>query len=85
MGVADPAFAAEAMTLPGENFLADQMAVADPDAIHVVRERLRIFANETAPIVDYYRAQGIVTTIDATGEVAEITKRALDAVAAVRD
>jgi aminopeptidase N len=37
----DPAFAAEAMTLPGENFLADQMAVADPDAIHAVREAAR--------------------------------------------
>ncbi len=37
----DPAFAAEAMVLPGENFLADQMAVADPDAIHAVREAAR--------------------------------------------
>jgi adenylate kinase len=55
------------------------------DSEDVVRERLRIYAKETAPIVDFYRAQGIVTTIDATGEVEEITKRALDAVAAVRD
>jgi aminopeptidase N len=38
---ADGAFAAEAMTLPGENFLADQMAVADPDAIHAMREAAR--------------------------------------------
>jgi aminopeptidase N len=38
---ADPAFAAEAMTLPSETFLADQMAVADPDAIHAVREAAR--------------------------------------------
>ena len=37
----DPAFAAEAMSLPGEAFLADQMAVADPDAIHAVREAAR--------------------------------------------
>jgi adenylate kinase len=55
------------------------------DSEDVVRERLRIYAKETAPIIDFYRAQGIVTTIDATGEVEEITKRALDAVAAVRD
>ena len=34
---ADPAFAAEALALPGEGFLADQMAVADPAAIHAVR------------------------------------------------
>jgi aminopeptidase N len=38
---ADPAFAAEALALPGEGFLADQMAVADPVTIHRVRKRLR--------------------------------------------
>jgi aminopeptidase N len=36
----DPAFAAEALTLPSETFLAEQMAVVDPDAIHTVRTRL---------------------------------------------
>ncbi len=35
---ADPAFAAEAILLPGETLLADSMAVIDPDAIHAVRE-----------------------------------------------
>ncbi|MDB5375008.1 MAG: Membrane alanine aminopeptidase, partial [Belnapia sp.] len=38
---ADPAFAAEALALPGEGFLADQMAIADPQAIHQVRQHLR--------------------------------------------
>jgi aminopeptidase N len=38
---ADPAFAAEALALPGEAFLADQMAVADVDAIHEVRNKTR--------------------------------------------
>ena len=37
----DPAFAAEALALPGENFVADQMETADPQAIHQVREYLR--------------------------------------------
>ncbi len=39
---ADPAFAAEALALPGEAFLADQMAVADVDAIHAVRDDARV-------------------------------------------
>jgi aminopeptidase N len=30
----DPAFAAEALSLPGEGFLADEMEIADPVAIH---------------------------------------------------
>ena len=38
---ADPAFAAEALSLPGEGFLADQMEIADPVAIHAVRQHLR--------------------------------------------
>jgi len=37
----DPAFAAEALTLPSEAFLADQMPIVDIDAVHVVRENAR--------------------------------------------
>jgi aminopeptidase N len=38
---ADPAFAAEALALPAETFIAEQMALVDPDAIHVTRRGLR--------------------------------------------
>src|SRR5687768_13344471 len=37
----DPAFAAEALNLPAESFLAEQMDVVDPDALHQSRNRLR--------------------------------------------
>ncbi|WP_040613336.1 aminopeptidase N [Teichococcus cervicalis] len=37
----DPAFAAESLPLPSEDFVADQMATADPEAIHAVRRFLR--------------------------------------------
>lgn len=37
----DPAFAAEALILPAEALLADEMAIADPDAIHHVRQVTR--------------------------------------------
>jgi aminopeptidase N len=37
----DPAFAAEALTLPSETFLAEQMAVVDPDRLHGSRNALR--------------------------------------------
>jgi aminopeptidase N len=37
----DQAFAAEALTLPSEGFLADQLAVVDVDAIHAAREGAR--------------------------------------------
>ena len=38
---ADPEFAAEALTLPGENVLADAMTVADTEAVHAAREFAR--------------------------------------------
>ena len=37
----DPAFAAEALTLPAETFLAEQMEVVDPDLLHESRNTLR--------------------------------------------
>jgi aminopeptidase N len=39
-GPRDPAFAAECLQMPGEGVLAEQMPVADPDAIHAARKRL---------------------------------------------
>jgi aminopeptidase N len=37
----DPAFAAETLNLPAETFLAEQLEVVDPDALHEARNRLR--------------------------------------------
>jgi len=37
----DPAFAAEMLALPSESYIAEQMAVVDPDAIHAVRDEVK--------------------------------------------
>jgi aminopeptidase N len=37
----DPAFAAEALVLPAESYVAEQLDVVDPDAIHAARNALR--------------------------------------------
>jgi aminopeptidase N len=42
----DSAFIAEAVLLPSESFIGDQMAVVDPDAIHAAREGLRVALGE---------------------------------------
>jgi aminopeptidase N len=39
-GGRDPAFAAECLQLPSESYLAECMAVADPDAIHAARMKV---------------------------------------------
>jgi len=43
---ADPAFVAEALSLPGEATLAEQLEVVDPDALHAARNGLRRFLAE---------------------------------------
>jgi aminopeptidase N len=40
-GGGDPAFASEALSLPSEGYIAEQMQVVEPDAIHAVRVGLR--------------------------------------------
>ena len=37
----DPAFAAEALSLPAESYLAEQLTQVDPDALHAARNALR--------------------------------------------
>ncbi len=47
---ADPAFAAEALTLPSESFLADQLDVIDVEAIHAVRDFARAAIGEALAV-----------------------------------
>ena len=56
----DPAFAAEMLALPSENYIAEQMPVVDPDAIHAVRDELkaRLAAALREELHTVYRAQG---------------------------
>ncbi|MEV0120974.1 adenylate kinase [Streptomyces sp. NPDC050703] len=49
------------------------------DSEDTVRKRLEVYHTQTEPIIDYYRAQGLVVTISALGKVDEVTERAMDA------
>jgi adenylate kinase len=51
----------------------------DDDKPETVAERLRVYADQTAPLVDYYGGQGKLVGIDATGPVEDVTQRAIDA------
>ncbi|NGO41002.1 adenylate kinase [Streptomyces ureilyticus] len=51
----------------------------DDDSEETVRRRLEVYHTQTEPIIDYYRAQGLVVTISALGKVEEVTRRAMDA------
>ena len=50
------------------------------DEPEAVRTRLRVYEEQTAPVLDWYRRDGAqVAVVDAVGEVSEVTERALAA------
>ncbi len=51
----------------------------DDDLPATVRRRLEVYAEQTAPLVGFYRSAGLLRSITASGPVEEITKRAIDA------
>jgi adenylate kinase len=44
-----------------------------------VERRLEVYGEQTRPLVEYYRARGMLRAIDADGEVGEVTARLLTA------
>jgi adenylate kinase len=51
----------------------------DDDSEETVRKRLEVYHTQTEPIIDYYKAQGLVVTISALGKVEDVTTRAMEA------
>ncbi len=52
------------------------------DTEEVIRHRMSVYAEQTAPLIDVYEARDLVVTVDGLGEVAEVTARILSALAA---
>jgi adenylate kinase len=50
------------------------LVVRDDDKPETVRKRLEVYHAETEPIIGYYRAKGILKTIDATVPISDATK-----------
>lgn len=53
--------------------------VREDDKPETVRHRLTVYRELTAPLVDFYDAEGLLLRIDADGDVADVTARALAA------
>jgi adenylate kinase len=69
---------------PREDGLCDRcgghLFARDDDKAVTVAERLRVYARDTAPLGDYYGAQGKLIGVDAAGPVDDVTVRAIDAI-----
>ena len=49
------------------------------DNEEVIRHRLKVYEEETAPLIAKYRERGIVKEVDGLGEIADVTERILKA------
>ena len=47
------------------------------DTPDVIRNRQKIYWEQTAPLLDFYQKKGILKDVDGLGEISEITERIL--------
>ena len=52
------------------------------DTEDVIRHRMSVYAEQTAPLIDVYEKRGILVTVDGLGAVDDVTQRILSALAA---
>lgn len=51
----------------------------EDDKAEVITRRLEVYEEQTAPIISFYRNEGLLITVSAVGSVQEITERAISA------
>ena len=56
----------------------------EDDKAEVISRRLEVYKEQTAPIISFYRNEGLLITISATGPVNEITDSAIAALSRVK-
>jgi len=56
----------------------------DDDQAEVIKRRLEVYAEQTEPIISFYRNEGLLITISASGPVNEITDSAIAALSRVK-
>jgi adenylate kinase len=70
----------DAPTLPGicDN-CGSQLFQRDDDKPETILRRLEVYAEQTEPLTGYYSSLGLLVAISASGEVDEVTERAISA------
>ncbi len=52
----------------------------DDDKPETVERRIRVYMNQTAPLIDYYRSKGLLVEVDGTKSIEEVSKEILTAI-----
>ena len=60
-----------------------QLTQRDDDKAEVIARRLAVYEEQTAPIISFYRNEGLLITIAAVGSVQEITERCIAALSRI--
>jgi adenylate kinase len=59
-----------------------QLEQRDDDKEETVRERLRVYHEQTAPLISYYENQGLLCPVAAEGSIEEVTANLMEALQA---
>ena len=57
----------------------------DDDGEEIVRERLRVYRNKTAPVLGFYRERDLVVDVDGDQEIGAVTEEILQSVEGARE
>jgi adenylate kinase len=60
------------------------LVLRSDDAEETVRKRLRVYRNDTLPLVEYYEAEGLLRKIDGSGDIDAVFALVLDQVSELR-
>lgn len=73
-------------TLPGElpQEAREPKAAVSPIASAMVRKRIQLYKENIGPVLQYYRGQGLLRSVDATGDVEDTTERIVEQVPDLR-
>jgi adenylate kinase len=55
------------------------------DTEEVIRRRQEVYIEQTEPLIEVYRARGLLREVDGLGEVDDVTERILDALGSVEE
>jgi len=73
---------------PKKNLVCDKcgtkLVQRDDDKEETVRNRLKVYQDQTAPLIEYYRKKGKLVDIDGTGGIDAVFERMVKAISAMK-
>lgn len=57
-----------------------QLIQRDDDKAETVERRIRVYMDQTAPLIEYYRQQGLLVEVDGTKSIEAVSKEILSAI-----